>query len=164
MSTVPDFILLCQNHGSDVLVHRDDSVTPCPCLSPEGFRNPVWHLQHPDEPVCDAAGMLAVSGDILEITIKGFVQPVQSGAVRRLVAEQLVGMFGEIQTDDHVAMLPCSWQGTLLNFFGWGQSGEDWIIYNSRTFQVVSTNLIPDPADGNPRHHWELGLRLVNDA
>jgi hypothetical protein len=163
MSTVNQFVSLCTLHGSDVFIHRDDSITVCPCLSPEGFRNPVWHLQNPTAAMCDAAGMIPAPGTLLEITIKGFCQPVQSGAVRRLVSEYVLSMFGEIQTDDHIALLPCSWGSTQLNFFDWGQAGEDWIRYNNRKFQVVSTNLIPDPSDGNPRHHWELGLRLVSD-
>lgn len=164
MSTKSDFLALVNAHGSSVYVHRDQSVTPCPCLTPEGFRNPVWHLQHPLEPECDAAGMLPDPSMTLDILVRGFVQPVQSGAVRRLVAEQLIGMFGEIQADDHLALLPCEWESTVLDFFAWGQAGEDWIEYNARRFQVVSTNLIPDPSDGNPRHHWELGMRLVNNA
>lgn len=164
MSTTDDFIALCNAHGSTVLVHRADSVVPCPCMTPEGFRNPAWHFQHPDEPVCDPSGMLSDPGNTLDISIKGFIQPVQSGAVRRLTAEDLIGMFGEIQTDDHVGILPCSWHSTILNFYDWGLSGEDYLTYNGRSFQVVSTNLIPAPDTGHPRHHWELGLRLIDVA
>lgn len=163
MSTVPQFLNLCRRHGSDVWFHRDEAATPCPCLTPEGFRDPIWHIQHPDEPECNEAGMLIDDGSTTEILVKGFVQPVQSSAVRRLTSEALVSMFGEIQADDHVGIFPVEWAGEYLNFFGWGESGEDWLKYDDRNFQVVSVNLIPDPDDGNPRHHWELGLRLVSE-
>jgi hypothetical protein len=72
-------------------------------------------------------------------------------------------MFGEVQADDHVGILPVEWNGNQLNFYDWGESGEDWIKYNDRYFQPVSVNLIPDPDDGNPRHHWEVGLRLISE-
>lgn len=163
MSTTSEFANLCILHGSPVFIHRDESVVPCPCLTPEGFRNPIWHIQHPEAPECDAAGMLPDPNTTLDIEVKGFCQPVQSGAVRRLTGEIIIGMFGEIQADDHIALLPCAWEGTPLDFYGWGDAGEDWIDYNGRRFQVVSTNLIPAPDTGNPKHHWELGLRLVSN-
>ena len=162
MSTTDEFIALCNQHGSSVKIHRADSVIACPCLTPEGFRSPAFHLQNPTSQVCDASGMLNDPGATLDITVKGFVHPVQSGAVRRLTSEDIIGMFGEIQTDDHVAILPCSWDSVQLNFYDWGKAGEDFIRYNGREFLVVSTNLIPAPDTGNPRHHWELGLRLMD--
>lgn len=161
-STVPDFIGLLQRHGSVVTYHRDDSMVPCPCRTKQGYRNPEWHIQHPAEPVCNEAGMLPQPGTTAEFMVRAFVQPVQSGAVRRLTSEQLLQMYGEIQMDDHIGFFPVEWKGSLLNFYNWGEATEDYIVYNNRKFIAVSTNLIPDPADGNPWHHWEIGLRLLN--
>jgi hypothetical protein len=98
-----------------------------------------------------------------DFTIKGFVQPVQSGAVRRLTGEQLAQMFGEVQTDDHIGIFPVKWAGVDIDFLHWSRTTKDYIAYNGRRFNVVSVNLIPDPADGNPFHHWEVGLRLFSD-
>lgn len=109
---------------------------------------------------CNPEGLIPAA--TTEIGAKGFIQPIQSGAVRRLTGEQIAQMFGEIQTDDHIGIIPVSWGGQPLEFFDWPQSMKDFIIYNGRRFTVVSTNLIPDPADGNPAHHWELGLRLIS--
>jgi hypothetical protein len=96
-----------------------------------------------------------------EFQVKGWVQPVQSGAVRRLTTEQVVELFGEIQADDHLGIFPCEWDGKLLNFYDWGLAAEDWIEYNGRKYTSVSANLIADPPSGNPYHHWEVGLRLI---
>lgn len=161
MSTVADFIQLVKQHGSSVTYHRDDSMIPCPCRTKQGYRDPIWHLQHPDEPVCNEAGMLPDPTSTAEFVVKAFVQPVQSGAVRRLTSEQLTQMFGEVKTDDHIGFFPVEWNGHLLNFYNWGESTEDYIVYNSRKYQAVSVNLLPDPMTGNPWHHWEVGLRLL---
>jgi len=160
MSTVDQFIGLCNTHGSDVKYHRDDSATPCPCLTPEGFRDPVWHLQNPAAPECNAAGMLPSSG-VSDFMVKGFFHPVQAGAVRRLTTEQISEIFGEVEADDHLGILPVTWADHTLNFFDWGLATEDWVEYVGRKFTAVSVNLIPDPADGNPWHHWEVGFRLI---
>lgn len=112
--------------------------------------------------ICNDAGMIPMPNATTEISTKAFVQPVQAGAVRRLTSEQLLTMFGEIQADDHIGFFPVEWQGKILNFYDWGLATEDWIIYNGRKFQVVSANLIPDPSDGNPWHHWEIGMRLIS--
>jgi hypothetical protein len=108
--------------------------------------------------------MLSQSGSTTEVSVKGFVQPVQSAAIRRLTAETIQQMFGELQADDHLAILPVQWEGITLNFYDWGRSGEDFLIYNGRPFQVVAANLIPDPDDGNPWHHWEIALRLAEES
>lgn len=157
---IQDFIALVSEHGSDVLYHKDDSLVPCPCRTPEGFRDPIWHLQNPLAPECNQAGMLP-SPDTVNFMVKAFIQPVQSGAVRRLTTEQLIQFFGEVESDDHLGIFPTEWGGEVLNFYQWGAATEDWIEYNGRQYTAVSTNLIPDPATGNPFHHWEIGLRLV---
>ena len=160
MSAVSEFQALVNTNGSPVVYHRDDSTVICPCRTRDGFRDPIWHAQNPSEPVCNAAGMLPGAGTV-EINIKGFVHPVQSGAVRRLTSEQIVAMFGEIEADDHIGIFPYEWAGQTLNFYDWGEATEDWLRYNARKFQVVNANLIPDPETGSPFHHWEVGLRLI---
>lgn len=150
--------------GSDVLYHRDDSLVPCPCRTKLGYRDPIWHLQHPLAPVCNDAAMLSQPGTTAEFITKAFVQPVQAGAVRRLTSEQLQALFAEIKADDHIGLFPCEWNEHILDFKDWGQATEDWLVYNGRKFTVVSTNLIPDPSDGSPFHHWEVGMRLLGDA
>jgi hypothetical protein len=269
MSTVPDFINLVTQHGSGVLFHRDDSLVPCPCRTPEGFRDPAFHIAHPPDqfpsfywpagvtfaydgdthlvavyrglvagektlswidqskddhtlkadgliwlevlpapgnyiatlvswainhasfvsynsepitatygtpygpqdlfttdppyfinpPICNENAMIPAP---LEISVKAFVQPAQSTRATRLSAEFIQQMFGAVEADDHVGIFPASWGATLLNFWDWSQDGSDYIIYNDRKFLVVNANLIPDPSDGNPRHHWECGLRVIS--
>lgn len=151
-----EFIALVKNQGSDFLYHRDDSQVPCPCLTPEGFRDPEWHLANPSFGECNPSGMLQIPN---EFWSKGFVQPIQSTRATRLSAETLQAMFGGVQMDDHLGIFPMTWQGRELDFFNWGQATEDWVEFQNRKFQVVNANLIPDP-DGE-MNHWEVGLRLI---
>lgn len=167
MSTIANFIALISTHGSDVLFHRDDSDLICPCVTPEGARDPEWHAAHPSEPVCNEAGMLPDVNQITSLIVKAFVQPIQSTRATRLTAEFLQRMFGEIEADDHLGIFPVQWLGFDLNFRDWSQRGEDYVVYPAegryaQKFMVVNANLIPDPSDGNPAHHWECGLRLIS--
>lgn len=164
MSTVAQFTALLNSNASDVLFHRSDSSIPCPCLTPEGFRDPVWHLENPGAPLCDENGMLPSPSETVHMLIKGFVQPIQSTRATRLSTEYLEEMFGQVQADDHLAILPCVWGGKTLEFREWSQSGEDYLEYDGQRFLVVNANKIPDPSDGNPNHHWEVGLRLISDT
>ena len=165
MSNIDRFLTLLLLRGSDVRYHRNDSMIPCPCRTPEGYRDPVWHLQNPTAPVCDEQGMLVDVGATTDMTVKAFMQPIQSTRATRLSTEQLLQMFlGEIQGDDHLGIFPCTWQGSAINFRDWGRAGEDFIEYYGQRFTVVNSNLIPDPSDGNPAHHWEVGCRLISDA
>jgi hypothetical protein len=118
-------------------------------------------LNHTVEPICNEAGFLPGT-DIKHYQVKAFVQPIQSTRATRLRSEELLVLFGQIEEDDHLGIFPCDWQGITLDFSDWSTSGEDWIEYVNRRFMVVNTNLIPDPADGNPFHHYEVGLRLIN--
>lgn len=161
-ATLNDFLTLVEAHGSPVTYHKDQSVVPCPCLTPEGYRDPIWHLQNPGAPVCNSAGMLPGVGTA-NFTFKGWVQPVQSGAVRRLTTEQIVQLFGEVQADDHLGIFPVQYGGNILNFYDWGAAAEDFIVYNGRSYTSVSANLIADPLTGDPWHHWEIGLRLISE-
>lgn len=163
MTTVPRFNALVETHGSPVEFHRDYSVTVCPCRTKQGYRDPEWHAQHPEAPVCNEAGFLPDPAGTTEIMVKAFVQPVQSGAVRRLTSEQIQSLFGEVESDDHLGIFPCAYNGAELDFTNWSVNGKDSITYNGRKYNVVSVNLIPDPDDGNPFHHWEVGLRLMSD-
>ena len=162
MSTVPRFLNLCQNNGSPVKYHRDQSYVPCPCRTPEGYRDPEWHKNN-SAVICNEAGMIPQPGTTSEVVVKGFVQPIQSTRATRLQDERILALISEVQADDHLAILPVTWAGVTLNFYEWGGAVEDWVEYNGRRFHVVNANLIPDPADGNPWHHWELGMRLVGD-
>lgn len=162
MSTVGQFISLLTVHGSDVIYHKDSSLVECPCRTPEGFRDPEWHLANPLEPVCNEAGFLPDPDTSTDIVIKGFMQPIQSTRATRLSTEQLIQMFGEIQADDHLGIFPIAWGGKGLDFYNWGPSGEDYVEYHEERFTVVNANLIPDPDDGNPYHHWEVGCRLIS--
>jgi hypothetical protein len=160
MSTIPKFKSLLTLRGSDVRYRRQDSAVPCPCRTAEGFRDPEWHIENPGQPFCDANGFLAISG-VTDVTVKAFFQPIQSTRATRLSTEVLLQMFGEIQADDHLGIFPYDWGTTTLNFRGWGPSGEDFLEYATQRFTVVNANLIPDPEDGNPYHHWEVGCRLI---
>lgn len=161
MSVVQDFINLVSDHASPVIYHRDTGWVTCPCLTPEGFRDPEWHIAHPLEPVCNEAGLIPAVGGAVDISIKGFVQPAQSTRLTRLNDEYLTQMFGQIQTDDHVGIFTCEWAGHTLNFRDWSQTASEYVVYDNRKFMVVNANLIPDPTDGNPYHHWEVALRLI---
>jgi len=136
-------------------------LTPCPCRTPEGFRDPEWHDQFPSYTVCNEDGMLDNVQAPVDLTVKAFVQPIQSTRATRLQTEYFTQMFGEVEGDDHLGIFPCEWQGTNLDFEDWPQTGASYILYNNRKFLVVNANLIPDPSDGNPHHHWEVGLRLI---
>lgn len=162
MSTVARFQKLLYRSGSNVIFHRDDSSTPCPCRTPEGNRDPIYHIQHPLAAMCNEAGFLPSGSPDMEV--KAFVQPIQSTRATRLTDEYLLQMFGQIEADDHLGIFPCEWNGKVINFDDWGQSGEDWVQYDGRRFTVVNSNTIPDPSDGNPKHHHEVGLRLIEDA
>jgi|SRR5262245_32460449 len=117
----------------------------------------------PDPPICNEEGMLPDPASTVDIGVKAFVQPIQSTRATRLQPELVVTLFGEIQTDDHLGIFPMDWAGHHLNFWDWSRSGEDWIEYNGRRYLSVNANMIPDPSDGNPEHHWEVGLRLMSD-
>lgn len=161
-------------NGQDCVYHRESGGIPCPCLSPEGFRSLKWHQQHPpgapnlalagppwngvNPPLCNELGQQ--SSVIVDMPVKAFIQPVQSGATRRLTTEYVIELFGQLQTDDHLGIFSIDFGGLTYNFYDWSQGAEDYIAYDGRRFIVVNANKIPDPVGGLP-HHWEVGLRLI---
>jgi hypothetical protein len=160
MSTVAQFQAVLEQNGSPAVYHRADSVTPCPCRTPEGYRDPIWHLQHPNEPVCNEAGFLPGPEDI-EILVKAFIQPIQTTRATRLRSQYSIVDFGDVEAGDQLGIFPLEYAGTTLNFYDWGASAEDWIEYDGRRYTVVAADMIPDP-DGGGRHHWETSLRLIS--
>jgi hypothetical protein len=156
-ATIPQLVSLLNTAGSDVTYHRESGGTPCPCRTPEGFRDPEWHASHPLEPVCNEEGFLGVT--IVEIAVKAAVQPAVSRGVTR-VAERVDALLGEVQQDDHIGIFPVHWGGQALDFSTWGDAGDDYVIYDGRRYIAVSADKLPD-IDGDPDHHWEVGLRLV---
>jgi hypothetical protein len=105
--------------------------------------------------------MLPDPAHTADVAVKAFVQPSQSTRATRLSAEYITAMFGEIQEGDHIGIFPEAWEGNALEFYDWGQSGEDWLFYNNRYYTVVAANLLAAPDTGEPRHHWEIGMRLT---
>jgi hypothetical protein len=99
--------------------------------------------------------------DPIDVIVKAFVQPIQSTRATRLSTEYIQEVFGQVEADDHLGIFPISWGGVELRFDQWSQSGDDFIEYNGKRFFVINSNIIPDPGDGNPKHHFEVGLRLI---
>jgi len=163
VSTITQLDALLSVHGSDARYHRAVSTVACPCRTPEGFRDPEWHLAAPPgTPVCDEDATLPDSGELVDVIVKAFIQPIQSTRATRLSEEYITQMFGTILADDHLGIFPVRWNSVKLDFLDWPQSGSAYVEYFGRKFLVVNANLIPDPSDGNPEHHWELGLRLID--
>lgn len=157
-ATIDKFKEILNRMGSDVLCHREDAVNPCPCRTPEGFRDPAWHRANPAAPVCNEQGFLAVA---VEFTVKASVQPFRQRGDRH--AQRVDSLLGEVQQDDRIGIFPVEWDGNTLDFSVWSDSGEDFIMYDGRRYLVVGADKVPD-IDGDPNHHWEVGLRLVKTA
>lgn len=162
MSQVPRFLSLLQVRGQLVIYHREEGGTPCPCRK-RGYRDPVWHEKFPGAPMCNEEGFLVAN--IIERSVRAFVQPVQSRGIQRQSSEIPIELFlGEVQADDHVGIFPIEWSGITLNFRDWDMAGADFIAFDGRRYVAVNSNKIPDPADGDVWHHWEVGLRLMTTA
>lgn len=150
------FDKLCQTKGSPVTYVKETGGTTCPCVSALGYRDPQWHIDHPAEPVCNEVGKLGVTRK--SVNFKAFVQPVNAGATRRLTSEQLASIFGEVEGDDHIIIMPLSHAGVDFEPYDWSRAGEQFLSYYGRRFTVVNVNRID--IQGEP-HHFELGLRLI---
>jgi hypothetical protein len=156
VKTIAQFNSVLTSMGSDLVLHREQGGTPCPCRTPEGFRDPSWHAANPGAPVCNEQGYL--DPVVTEFTVKGSIQPAQT-AYRRL-SQRVSDLLGDIQFDDKIGILPCSWGGNTVNLRDWSEAGEDYIEYDGDRYTVVSADKIPD-VDGDPSHHWETGLRIL---
>lgn len=159
-ATIPQFEALLTSMGSDVTYHKEEGGVPCPCRTPEGFRDPAWHLANPLEPVCNEEGILPEV--VTDVIVKASVQPATIGQ-RGRAAERANALLGDVQRDDHFGIFPVTWGGVTLDFSDFSDSGDDFIVYDSRRFLVVACDKIPD-VDGDPNHHWEVGLRLVKNT
>lgn len=156
--TIAQFNSLLETMGSDIVFHREDGGTPCPCRTPEGFRDPSWHVANPDAPVCNEQGYLTTA---TEFIVKGSIQPAQTS--NRRTSQRASDLLGDVQVDDKVAILPCSWGGQVVDLAHWGEAGEDFLLYDGNRYTVVAADKVPD-VDGDPSHHWEAGVRLLSAA
>lgn len=162
MSQVARFLARLSVSGQSVIYHRESGGTPCPCRK-RGYRDPVWHDANPSAPVCNEEGFL--DPVVIEVTVRAFVQPVQSRGIQRQSTEIPIELWlGEIQADDHIGIFPIEWAGTALNFRDWDMAGSDYVLVDGRRYVSVNSNKIPDPSDGDVYHHWEVGLRLMTTS
>ena len=159
LSTTGRFAEALTNVGSDITYHREEGGTACPCLTPEGFRDPSWHLQNEAEPVCNEQGYLATT--VTEFTFKGSIQPALTGYSRS--SQRANDLLGDVQRDDRIGIFPAEWDGNQLDFSDWSEAGDDYLEYDGLRYIVVACDWLPD-VDGSPRHHAELGLRLLTAA
>lgn len=157
-STITQFLSMLSTMGSDVIFHREDGGTPCPCRTPEGFRDPAWHNMNPTEPLCNEQGFLTTA---VEFSVKASIQPAQTQYVR--IAQRVNALLGDVQRDDKFGVLPCTWGGHAVDLDDWSDAGEDYLVYDGRRYVVVAADKLPD-IDGTPGHHWECGLRLLSGA
>jgi len=149
------FLSALAKYGSDVVFHREEGGTPCPCRTPEGYRDPAWHAANPSAPVCNEQGFLA---DVTEFTVKASIQPAFTGLSRH--AQRSNALLGEVERDDKIGIFPCEWGGNVLDFDDWSDAGEDYVVYDADRYLVVSADKLAD-IDGSPDHHVEAGLRRI---
>lgn len=157
-ATIPQLVATLEQMGSDVTYHREDGGAVCPCRTPEGFRDPAWHRAHPLEPICNEQGFLTVA---VEFIVKASIQPAVTRSFSRPDQRTDV-LLADVQKNDKIGVFPVEWNGKTLNFLDWSEAGEDYILYDDHRYMVVAADKVPD-IDGDPNHHWEVGLRLVRD-
>jgi hypothetical protein len=150
------FDSILASNGTPVIYHREEPGVYCPCRTPEGFRSPAWHKANPSEPVCNEQGILPV---VVNFPVNAFVQPA-TGGQRGRGAERISLLLGEVQRDDHFGVFPTTWQGNVLDFSTFSDTGEDYILYDGRRFIVVASDKLKD-TDGVTDFSWEVGLRLA---
>jgi hypothetical protein len=155
-ATLAKLTAILNTMGSDVTFHREDGGTPCPCRTPEGFRDPAWHRANPSEPVCNELGLLAPV--VVNFIVKASVQPAAYGY--RRVNQRAEELLGEVEKDDKLGIFPCVWNGNPVSFEDWSDGGEDYVIYDGERYFAAGADKVPD-IDGDPNHHWEVGLRLI---
>lgn len=108
-------------------------------------------------PICNEQGFLAV---VNEFAVKASIQPAIHFQARP--NERTDALLGDIQRDDKLGIFPCEWNGHVVDFSDWSEAGEDYVLYDGNRYIAVATDKVPD-VDGDPSHHWEVGLRLVRD-
>ena len=116
----------------------------------------VAKTQYMTNPMCNEEGIIPF---VTTAPVKASIQPATLGQ-RGRAAERANQLLGEIQRDDHFGIFPVTWGGVTLDFSAFSDSGDDFIVYDGRRFLVVAADKIPD-IDGDPNHHWEVGLRLI---
>lgn len=167
--SISSFNQLLQRKGHDVTIVRDNSSLPCPCLTPQGYRNPEWHIENSNFPVCNKAGFLPANNEeIVVVTVKAFIQPILASRSSRMALAMNSGMvekdFGNVLADTQLGIFPVRWNGNFIDFRDWSRAGTDYITIASdafdRKFTVVGVVLIPDPITGNAEHHYETNLRV----
>jgi len=153
------FNKLLNRRGLDVTYHKDYGNVACPCISPEGYRNPEYHLKNPGQPVCNERGFFP---DVTEFKVKAFIMPIIG---YRSVQIQLVYQnFGNVDINDRIGIFPFEWNGYKLDFPNWDvHGGGDYILLPDGTkFTSINYRLVPDPHTGLLNHHYELQLRLID--
>lgn len=148
--------LIIATRGSMVTVHVEQNASVCPCRTPEGFRDPIWHKTNPLAPQCNAEAYIQSA---IEYNLMALVMPASS----RGSINYLTQLFGEIKTNDHVGVFPVLINGEVnVDYSQWDRSGSNYILYNGLKFFVAGWNLLPNPYNTKVMDHWELGLRLMN--
>lgn len=156
-STKPLLVKMLNEMGTDVTFHREDDGTPCPCRTPEGFRDPAWHRAHPADPVCNEQGFLTVP---VEFIVRASIQPARIGAALSRINQVADKLLGDVLSDDKVGIFPCRWGSYTVDFNGWSEAGEDYILYDGDRYMAVAYDKLPD-LNGDTDHHWEVGLRRL---
>lgn len=155
LGTISRFERVLARMGSNIICHREDGGTACPCLTPEGFRDPTWHLINVGYPVCNEQGYLVTA---TEFQVKGMVQPALTGYSR--ASQRANDLLGDVQRGDKIGVFPCSWNGNTLDFEDWSEAGEDYLYYDGKRYTVVAADKLAD-VNGAAGHHYEVGLRLL---
>lgn len=149
------FLNLINRRGVNVTYHKETDSLPCPCRTPEGYRDPEWHLNNPSSPECNNNGYLFNS---VEFITRAIIIPASSGGRK---ARDLVQVFGEIKTDDQIGAFPLSSGSNKLDFNSFTMTGADYVVYHGHQFIVLGATLIPDPHDPSVIHHQECAMRRM---
>jgi hypothetical protein len=124
---------LLKTMGSDVVFHREDGGTRCPCVSPEGFRMPAFHRMNPTAPICNEQGFL--NPTIIEVRTKAAIQPPRLRGNRG--AQRVDLLLGEVESGDRIGIFPVESAGVRMDFDAWSDAGEDYITYDGKRYLVV---------------------------
>lgn len=134
-------------------------------LGIQDFTQPFWidtsplgaGAIKPDEPL-PSCNEQAFVRSVTEFSVRASVQPPYN--MFRRTNERANDLLGEVRKGDMFGIFPVEWNGNVLNFQNFSEAGEDFIVYDSNRYMIVAADKVPD-VDGDPNHHWELGLRLI---